>query len=312
MADNSKTVQIERELFFQLNLGLIVSSTALVVYLSNCWHAGKMLRKQPQLVYMLCALQAIIGLASSGSNVTHFFIFDTDCSFQAYFNLTSAQIIVTCVQMILLLLLYKQWSSGPMTLIAGSILVVGKYIPWAFALAQHPSPEPTKIGICATINLPFIYYIVIGFEIVISAYLAAMYYVLMKRYADQEAVGFVDSMKREGAGYFLVAAALAVVILLISLVDLGNKDEVFTSVPYEVFWIFMSKMMIEGLLSGYESSIQSSTRGAEDSGTHPTTFSASGPRSQPGITIDKTYHFEDDKTRLSDTYHGDIQLNSLA
>ncbi|KAI8052904.1 hypothetical protein BDF22DRAFT_492300 [Syncephalis plumigaleata] len=312
MSSASQSTTIERGLFFQLNLGLIVTSTALVVYISNCWHSVKMLRKQPQLVYMLCLLQAIVGLAASITNVIHYFVFDINCSAQAYLNLSGAQVVTTCVQMILLLRLYKQWSVGPTVLIFGCILTVGKYIPWAFALAKYPTPTATKIGICASINLPFIFYLVIAFEAVISLYLAGAFAFAMNRYAKQEACSFFESMQREGAGYFLVMAALSVVILLISLVDVGSESRVFTEVPYDVFWIFASKMLIEGLLSGYEAAMHEGTRGGDESGTHPTNFSTSGPRSQPGITVDKTYHFEDDKTRLSDTYHGDIQLNSMA
>lgn len=309
---SSQSITIERGLFFQLNLGLIVTSTALVVYLSNCWHSGNLLRKQPQLVYVLCLLQAIIGLAVSCTNVVHYFVFDVGCGFQTYFNLAGAQAITTSIQLVLLLRLYRQWSISPMVLIGGCILTIGKFVPWAFSLAKHATPEPTKIGICASINLPFLFYTVIGMEVAICLFLAGAFTFVMSRYSRHEAVSFVDAMRREGAGYFLVMAVVSVVILLISLVDVGSDSGVFTEVPYDVYWVFASKMLVEGLLSGYESSMHECSRAGEDTATNPTNFSSSGPRSQPGVTVDKTYNFEDDKTRLSDTYHGDIQLNSMA
>ncbi|RKP13139.1 hypothetical protein BJ684DRAFT_20353 [Piptocephalis cylindrospora] len=311
---------IRRSLFLHLNVGVMFSTTAIVIFITSLYHSARLLYKERAIPYALFFLGSITGFIAALSTTIYYFSYNVPCGFQAYMALIAAHIVPTTCQFIALLCLYRLHRTGIISLVAGSIFIIGKFVPWAYCISRYPHPVPTPVGVCASLHLPPSWYIVIGFEVFTSLAIALIYLVIVYRISRFQGIPILKAVRQREVGYFIGLGLFGTVILLLTLIDAGNPS--FFQLPYEIYWIFTSKFTCEALIAIHRSAPFGSCFGEAGSPNNPnhpldpsasTSNFSSHPRSGVQTGMDKSYGaYQDDQTRLSDTFQQEVQLNSVS
>ncbi|KAI9226477.1 MAG: hypothetical protein DHS80DRAFT_25180 [Piptocephalis tieghemiana] len=311
---------IRRSLFLHLNVGVMVTTTAIVIFVTSIYHSFKLLHKERAIPYFIFFVGSIAGFIAALSNIIYYFTYNVPCDFQAYMTLVAAQLVPTTSQLIALLCFYRLHRSSIVPFVAGTILIIGKFIPWAYCVSRYPHPVPTPVGVCAAVHLPPSWYIVIGFESLVSLSMAIAYLLIVRKESQLQNITYIKAIRQREAPYFIGLGILGTVMLLLTLIDAGNPS--FLQLPYDIYWIFSSKFTCEALIAIERSCPFGSCFGGSSSSNnsqnrHPMDPSLSHFSSHPRFGVqtgmDKSYGaYQDDQTRLSDTFQQEVQLNSVS